>query len=260
MIKTRPISFSDPMVAALLADQKGVTRRLPVVTPHVRQYLEEKWGDATPTPGYLNTIAGNASRRQIGQGLGISRFGKVGDILRVREAHTFCDVNDNKGESWVEVKYRVNNLSSILMTCSVPEAEKAWAWVEEKEATGDGGDNWRSARAMPRYASRIFLRITALDVERLQDITPGECLLEGVHFVTGTGFCVNGMFFGNTERQAFMNLWNSIHGEEIGHCWEDNPLVEVIRFDTLHIVDHDSDDAFDYNTFLSNLLKGDTER
>ncbi len=87
---------------------------------------------------------------------------------------------------------------------------------------------------MPRWASRITLEITDIRVERLNDISDGDALSEGIdagklneshdnydciadHNFTGRPTAVS----------HFSYLWQSIYGED---SWQSNPFVWVVEF------------------------------
>nr|WP_325437807.1 hypothetical protein [Pseudomonas nitroreducens] len=87
---------------------------------------------------------------------------------------------------------------------------------------------------MPRWASRILLEITAVRVERLQDITEEQAEAEGVQRPENiTDIDVwdgaerelfNAM---NQPRARFRRLWGDINGS---HSWDANPWVWVVEF------------------------------
>mgnify|MGYP001116716775 CR=1 FL=1 len=90
---------------------------------------------------------------------------------------------------------------------------------------------WRPAIHMPRWASRITLRITDVRVERLNDISEADARAEGIT----DGGCLN---CGESEpcecgdpmpdaRDAYVNLWQSLHGPG---SWQENPWVWRIAF------------------------------
>jgi len=78
---------------------------------------------------------------------------------------------------------------------------------------------------MPRWASRITLRITDVRVERLQDISEDDARAEGCEPVGWIDETDVGM---SSYREGFTRLWNTING--VG-AWEANPWVWVIEFE-----------------------------
>jgi hypothetical protein len=86
---------------------------------------------------------------------------------------------------------------------------------------------------MPRWASRITLRITDVRVERLQDISEADVIAEGVpRWPLGYRVEVSGApkhesrSFDRSE-QAYRWLWESINGQG---SWDANPWVWVVEF------------------------------
>jgi hypothetical protein len=78
---------------------------------------------------------------------------------------------------------------------------------------------------MPRWASRITLRITDIRVERLQDITENDAKAEGVKPLD---YAAHHVAAGCGARIAFEQIWNSINGPG---AWEANPWVWAISFE-----------------------------
>lgn len=89
---------------------------------------------------------------------------------------------------------------------------------------------------MPRFASRITLEITDIRVERLQDITPKDCLKEGIN--TGLRELNNkkglSIDFAKARDNAYLavfsRLWQSIYSNDPVKGWDANPWVWVIEF------------------------------
>lgn len=84
---------------------------------------------------------------------------------------------------------------------------------------------WKPSIHMPKEAARIWLKVTDVRVERLQEITEEQAKLEGCNSGMLTGPC--------TARGQFENLWNStIKKSDLDlYGWDANPRVWVIEFD-----------------------------
>ena len=80
------------------------------------------------------------------------------------------------------------------------------------------GYKWKPSIFMPREACRIFLKVTNVRVERLQDISDHDVIAEGI-VMEKTPFI--------EPCNAFASLWESING--IG-SWALNPWVWVYEF------------------------------
>ncbi|MFQ5483534.1 MAG: morphogenetic protein [Nitrospinaceae bacterium] len=72
---------------------------------------------------------------------------------------------------------------------------------------------WRSPLFMPRWASRITLKVKSTRFERVQEITEEDAEREGV-----------------PSYWNFAETWNSINGTTGPKSWEANPWVVVIEF------------------------------
>ncbi len=81
--------------------------------------------------------------------------------------------------------------------------------------------NWHPSIHMPKEAARIWLKVTGVRVERLQEITTGGCEEEG---------CWSGH---NGDIFAFMALWDSVvkKADIDRYGWDANPWVWVIEFE-----------------------------
>ena len=89
-------------------------------------------------------------------------------------------------------------------------------------------DRWNPSIHMPREAARIFLRVTDVRVERLQDITEKDMQQEGVI----TRPLLND-FEKFISQKSFALLWDSIikPADRALYDWEANPWVWVIEFE-----------------------------
>jgi len=79
---------------------------------------------------------------------------------------------------------------------------------------------------MPRWASRIILRITDVRVERLQSISEADAKAEGVQ--------IRDTIYPDEPRsdysyvEQYRLLWDSINGDG---AWQANPYVWVVSFE-----------------------------
>ena len=80
---------------------------------------------------------------------------------------------------------------------------------------------WWPSIHMPKHAARIWLDITGVRLERLQDISRGDAMAEGCPF--------QNMADGPDPRKWFAELWTSTGGD-----WAANPWVWVIDFKRIH--------------------------
>ena len=87
-------------------------------------------------------------------------------------------------------------------------------------------NRWRPSIHMPKEAARIFLRVTDVRVERLQELTLKDAEMEGID-------PREPMF------TKFVEIWNNTvqrHPNKFKrypYYWEDNPLVWVISFERI---------------------------
>lgn len=86
---------------------------------------------------------------------------------------------------------------------------------------------WKPSIHMPKEAARIWLKVTNVRVERLQEITSEQIGREGVdveypHVLNG-----------EEKRYAFSTLWNStVKKSDLDrYGWKANPWVWVIEFE-----------------------------
>ena len=84
---------------------------------------------------------------------------------------------------------------------------------------------WRPSIHMPREAARIFLRVTDVRVERLDDMTTDDVFMEGV-FPTSTFEHI---------RDRWHQVWDSTikPKDRPTYGWEANPWVWVIEFERI---------------------------
>lgn len=197
----KPILFNTEMVRGILDGRKGATRRI------VKGYIPDDavWGYTAFTPkGYISC------RGTFADGYG-EKFFKLpcepGDILYVRETWHKYTKRIGKGES-----------------CRLAEFYGYKASVANSE---DAEEPWRPSTQMPKEAARIWLKVTDVRVERLQEITSEQIYREGVEVEYPH------VLNGEEKRYAFSTLWNStIKKSDLDrYGWNASPWVWVIEFE-----------------------------
>lgn len=205
----KPILFNTEMVRAILAGRKTVTRRL--VKPRYREgeagfyVVTEKYtGDFRYIETYDEDESGTDRR--------INPPCFPGDILYVRETWGDYRECEEDGEGLYYL-YRADYPDGATtyqypdgMTCELPK--------------------WHPSIHMPKEAARIFLRVTDVRVERLQEITEVGARNEGAELIQSA----RGLW---SYRKGFETIWNSTlkHMDHIRYGWTANPWVWVIEFE-----------------------------
>ena len=90
--------------------------------------------------------------------------------------------------------------------------------LDGKESPGPKGF-WRSPIFLKAINARYFILIKGVRAERLQEITPKDCIAEGIIEEYGDGLAL---------RDKFENLWDSINKD---YPWESNPWVFRYEFE-----------------------------
>jgi hypothetical protein len=120
--------------------------------------------------------------------------------------------------------YDVTNLLYVRETWQYIKGASGsgYAYHAGGGAYNDAGE-WRSPVSMPRKAARLFLHVTDVRAERLQDISESDAKAEGVYTHTPTSF-------NNTYIFSFREKWNADYAKR-GYSWDSNPWVWVITFE-----------------------------
>lgn len=230
----KPILFNTEMVRAILDGRKSCTRRL------VKHQPDEKH---TYPLGFVND---STEKRDIGCfGFGIDEYGgsvqyakppyQLGDILYVRETFAWCpcwdcglNVEEPGCEYEQEKKY---NNKKKEHGCYVYRAS-----CEDNEYPS--ADTWHPSIHMPKEATRIWLKVKDVRVERLQEITEDGCIAEGIYpsncrGCNATFGCDTCPHEGYDEVDEFVDLWNStIKKSDLDrYGWDVNPWVWVVEFE-----------------------------
>lgn len=88
---------------------------------------------------------------------------------------------------------------------------------------------WTPSIHMPKEAARIWLKVTGVTVERLNDMSGQDILKEGVDCRVHS----EADYFDGNQKEMFAELWNSnLKKKELAfYGWEANPWVWVREFE-----------------------------
>ena len=198
------ISFTTEMVLAILDGRKSMTRRLVKPQPEFLQVHRHKgeviYDGANRRWGCGPVVASDPW--SIGfeeEMLSICPY-HVGQLLWVREA--WAKVPATAYHHDTSIPHREHEQEGGYKVWSVYKA--GWERCQE---------HWQSGRYMPRWASRILLRVVSVKLERVQDITEEDARKEGV-----------------LNKDEFQKLWEKIHKPG---AWARNDWVWAVEFEVV---------------------------
>lgn len=197
---TKPILFNTEMVRAILDGRKSCIRRIckdanECTVPDMDYYDPDKRTYA---------VHNYADKKHTDKLSIAERTCPIcpGDILYVRETW-------HKG------------LERYIYRANYSDTEKFYRDGKEIEM------KWHPSIHMPKEAARIWLKVTDVRVERLQDITSKQICKEGIE--VEEPYVLNG----EEKRYAFSRLWDStVKKSDLDrYGWNANPWVWVIEFE-----------------------------
>ncbi len=205
---SKPILYSTPMVQALLENRKNQTRRICKISPLAKLiglYTKRRLWDSTveECPNPLGHFA---------------KFDLNGVEIEVQSKFTEGDI------LWVRETFFEYHCEFIFKSDYEPDFYR--------------NIKWKPSIFMPRKAARIFLKVTNVRVERLQDISEEDAIAEGV----ASAFPASDMKFAKDldwviprpflhHQFSFLILWQKINGKK--HPWKSNPWVWVYEFERI---------------------------
>lgn len=220
----KPILFNTEMVRANLDGRKSCTRRIVKPQPQGRlcytfaggdcgtwgypsKTAYENWGDEYKLP---EDITDEELKRRWNPPY------HTDDILYVRETwehfECCCCEGDEHGNCYREPQQSVLNKS-----CG------CYMYRATDEIYGDA--RWHPSIHMPKEAARIWLKVTDVRVELLQDMWASDVSKEGIRFNKPTA--------ADEMLKAFAKLWDSTIKKTVldRYGWDANPWVWVIEFE-----------------------------
>jgi hypothetical protein len=193
----KPILFNSEMVRAILDGRKSCTRRV-----------------LKPQPDEKHTYP----------------LDFVTDSTEKKEVGCFEFAANEYGGSiqYVKPPYRYAPGDILYVRETWKKAPNGYYYYEDWQRN-DIADvtKWKPSIHMPKVAARIWLKVTDVRVERLQDITSEQISREGVEVEYPH------VLNGEEKRYAYSTLWNStIKKSSLDrYGWDANPWVWVIEFE-----------------------------
>jgi len=214
----KPILFSTEMVQANLENRKNQTRRIckvdalaKLIGLYAKRRLWDRNIEECPNPlGHFAKFELDGVEMEVK-----SKF-TVGDILWVRETFQESECFDFQIKN--QFVYKANEADFNFAT--------------------EHNVNWKPSLFMPKEAARIFLKVTNVRCERLQDISEEDAIAEGakdslnrddMKLLSNLDWVIKRPF-GN-HQFGFLALWQSINAKK--HPWESNPWVWVYEFEKI---------------------------
>jgi hypothetical protein len=258
-----PILFNDGNIKAILTGKQTITHRLVAECPVGFEWVHKRPGDT-----YLNTFWDRDRQQWVSRDIPISNhcvcyagtidrsenpqsphsqsikmywestphlcpYGRKGDRLWAREAHQF---NGSGGAVWFRAgipEYRTG----------IPTGN--WLdWPYDKKSPNR--IKWRPSIHMPKWASRVYLEIVNVKVERIQDISSDDAIAAGIERNWLGSDCPPEFknewrnYLAITEDDppcysvidSFSTYWDSLNSKD--NKWKVNPLVFSIEFKVLN--------------------------
>jgi hypothetical protein len=203
----KPILFSGPMVRAILAGHKTQTRRV----------IKPQPADDIHAVSFLNpNVVGweSSLHHRYGNTTAHIPDYQPGDIIWVRESwlpDPPCDGD------WPDVEFYGCGASDYSL---IPDKLKTPRHCLYR-ASWDGSElKWKPSIHMPKWACRIFLKVTDVRAQKVKDITERDAVAEGCPVFTTLPHPVN----------QFVDLWDSINAKR-GFGIADNPWVWAYTFE-----------------------------
>lgn len=221
MSKERPILFSAPMVRAILEGRKTQTRRVCNTELYQSEY----------EPSMVSYNGRYKKRVVTKKGIVFEKGQPYHATTSLEDFAKTCPHGQPGDLLWVRETFmpRAGDLP-------ISRVMKPRYRADEGEDRQEWRGLWKPSIFMPRWASRITLRIKSVRVERLNQISAADALVEGIEHdqdlsrgnIVGWRDYLNRGGKCATAVGSFKSLWQSINGPD---SWSADPWVWVIEFE-----------------------------
>jgi len=207
----KPILFSTPMVQAILAGNKTQTRR---VVKFPADYNVHRYDGPDENGKHLFAWGMIVPGMCLDGEFEIKEPRSVGDVLWVRETWRYISFKYVDGIWSAHIQYKAEDTVGNRIVCGKGE---------------DSPIGWQPSIHMSREAARLFLRVTSVRAERVQDISTSDCEEEGIASDIDR---FNGLMTTHHDWIVgeYAKLWDNLNAKR-GHGWDANPWVWVISFE-----------------------------
>ncbi len=227
-MKELGILMKQPLADQVEKGRKDVTRRL--VPEHLQKYDRITW-NSPRGEFYFQSKFGSFSPS--GSQFAKSKY-QVGDHLYRKEPFKIVDIGGDMTDNyrWT-IKYKDGCKNEIYGPLFKDEKTNIkWFSKVYDALVLDQKLPFNSSLSCPRNAARLWMEITDVRAELLQDITDEECIREGIEVVATDDH--NHVLYKNynkainfipcflNPKASFKSLWNSIHPDP-KHQWDANP-------------------------------------
>lgn len=222
-----PILFKPDLVRAIIEGRKTQTRRI----------MSEKF------TGRCLDLDDPEDRERA---LLSCPYGQVGDLLYVRESHYLTQwvherhLNDwQTGEPFEDFTYSNGgpvwyaadgDLPGFDRNAAIDACTEEWGEAPHALTYPSGYTDLRPSIHLPKRYARVWLRVTDVRIERVQDITGADAEAEG---------CASpppdepGPYSPEEgARNVFVELWDRINAKR-GYGWDSNPWVWAVTFEVV---------------------------
>lgn len=151
-------------------------------------------------------------------------YGEPGDFLYVKESWRPVSWNDG---GWGEIEYADGSVRSV--------DGEGWGFNRMFPARRKDSDAWRSPMFMPKFASRLTLKIEEITCRRIQDISEEDAQAEGVGRLFSSSECASvvGIVGTHPGDHGYKNyLWHGLVGSEITRRQADSWLHQFSNYET----------------------------
>jgi hypothetical protein len=131
-------------------------------------------------------------------------------------------------------KYKVGDTVYLKEPYYIDPSEMNGCNILYKFEKDINGIKWKNKLFMPEFAARLFIEITEVRAERLQEISEEDCIKEGIESFTKDEklfkYSLDGCGWSEmprTAREAYAVLIDHINGKG---TWNSNPWVYVYEF------------------------------